>query len=507
MAAAAEYTEADVAKHNQNGDCWLIIEGAVYDVSKFMAFHPGSTGIIERVAGTDCTTEFFSLHREEVLEKYERLKIGQVKGVAPKAKKDKGALSKVPYAEWTSPFWTDKHHKVKRAAREFVEREIMPFVDEWEKKQAYPDELVETLAAEGYIAAALGPGPHLKLVPKLPGGVAPEDFDYFCEQIVSQEMKRTGAWALLDGLSGGTVIGAPPVMRFGSEEVRNKVVPEILSGKKRICLAITDPYAGSDVANTTCTATLSADGSHYIVKGVKKWITGGMKADYFTTLVRTGDKGHGGVSMLLIAREHGVETESIKTSYSSVAGTSFVTYDAKVPVGNLLGKEGMGFMVAMSNFNHERVAMAWGGLAQNRLVIEECFKWAYTRRVFGKRLIHQPQIQEKLAEMIAFNESAQAWSDIVTHRMNNLSYKDQNIQLAGTISMLKNQQVEASRVINEHAMQIFGGRGLTATGMGKKLENFQRTFQYGSILGGANSVLATQAIRHALKFMPADARL
>lgn len=241
-----------------------------------------------------------------------------------------------------------------------------------------------------------------------------------------------------------------------------------------------------------------------------QWITGGTGAHYFTTAVRTGDAGHGGISLLLIERDEegvAVTTEKIKTSTSG-AGTAYVTFtNAKVPVGNLLGKENMGFAPIMANFNHERWAMAVGGNALNRLIVNETFLWAYHRRAFGKPLIAQPQIQEKLAEMIAYVESVQAWIDTTTARMNKMSYKEQTTYLAGTISLLKNQQVEASRVVADRAVQIMGGRSFTASGLGKNLERFLRTFQFGAILGGASSVLATQAIRHTLKFVPPDARL
>jgi alkylation response protein AidB-like acyl-CoA dehydrogenase len=144
------------------------------------------------------------------------------------------------------------------------------------------------------------------------------------------------------------VIGLPPVLNFGSPELKKKVIPEVLSGKKYIALAISEAFAGSDVAGLQCTATKSADGQYYIVNGTKKWITNGTFADYFSTGVRT-DKG---LSVLLIERGEGVETKPIKTSYSPAAGTAYITFDnVKVPVGNLLGKENKGLQVILSNFN------------------------------------------------------------------------------------------------------------------------------------------------------------
>jgi alkylation response protein AidB-like acyl-CoA dehydrogenase len=125
-------------------------------------------------------------------------------------------------------------------------------------------------------------------------------------------------------------------------------------GEKVICLAITEPTAGSDVANLKCTAKKTADGKHYIVNGEKKWITNGVFADYFTTAVRTGGPGMGGVSMLLIERSAGVKTTQMKCMGVWPSGTTYVTFeDVLVPVENLIGKENEGFKYIMYNFNHE----------------------------------------------------------------------------------------------------------------------------------------------------------
>jgi alkylation response protein AidB-like acyl-CoA dehydrogenase len=151
------------------------------------------------------------------------------------------------------------------------------------------------------------------------------------------------------------VIGLPPVIMHGADWMKEKVGRDVLTGQKRICLAISEPTAGSDVANIRTSAKLTADGRHYLVNGVKKWITNGVESHYFTTLVRTGGPGMAGLSMLLIERGPGLETTRITTSYSKSAGTAYIEYkDVLVPVENLIGGEGAGFLLAMGNFVHER---------------------------------------------------------------------------------------------------------------------------------------------------------
>jgi len=165
------------------------------------------------------------------------------------------------------------------------------------------------------------------------------------------------------GLQAGAIIGLPPVLNFGLPELKARVVPEVISGKKFICLAISEAFAGSDVMGLKTTAKKTEDGKHWIITGTKKWITNGQYvealycyhgtseqtgsdsfADYFTV----GCKTDNGFTVVLVERSEGVETSSIKTSYSLAAGTAYVTFDnVKVPVGNTLGPEGGGIFVIL----------------------------------------------------------------------------------------------------------------------------------------------------------------
>ena len=139
-----------------------------------------------------------------------------------------------------------------------------------------------------------------------------------------------------------------------------------------------------------------------------------------------------GFTVILVERGEGVETKSIKTSYSPAAGTAFITFDnVKVPVENTLGEEGGGIFVMLSNFNHERWVMCCNSARAQRSVVEECLLWISQRKAFGKPLSSQAVIRNKLAAMIARVESTQAWCENVTYQMCNMSYKEQAKNLAG----------------------------------------------------------------------------
>jgi len=251
------------------------------------------------------------------------------------------------YQEWHSPYYNESHKKFRSAIREFVDAEIAAHVFEWDEAKSLPREIWKKCADAGWLAGVVGPPwPTQYVGNKIAGGVRPEEFDYFHELIIHDEVSRQGSGGLVWGLFIGLCIGLPPVMKFGSKYLQDKVCSSTLRGEKIICLCITEPYAGSDVANIQTTAKLTPDGKHYIVNGEKKWITNGIWADYFTVAVRTGGAGMGGISMLLIERSMGgITTRQMQCQGVWSSGTTYITFeDVKVPVENLIGKEGEGEM-------------------------------------------------------------------------------------------------------------------------------------------------------------------
>lgn len=364
MASTQTFTRDEVAKNTSDDSLWMIIDSKVYDLTDFLDAHPGGPAVLRQVAGKDATADFYNLHRHDVLVKYDDFLVGTIKDEKPQVvNPGPGELSKVPYAEplwlnpaFRNPYYNDSHRRLQRAMREFTDRYVTPeAIAHEESGEFITQELIDRMSKAGILHMRLGPGPHLHGVELLGGVVDGKDFDYFHELIVMQELSRTGARGFGDGNLAGMIIGLPVILNFAKKDLRDRVSGEVFSGKKKICLAITEAFAGSDVANLRTTATKTPDGKHYIVNGSKKWITNGKFCDYFVTAVRT-DKG---LSVLLIERSEGVETKLIKTSYSAAAGTTYISFDnVKVPVENLLGQENKGIHVVLSNFNHERWNMA-----------------------------------------------------------------------------------------------------------------------------------------------------
>mmetsp|Transcript_126600 Transcript_126600/g.364147 ORF Transcript_126600/g.364147 Transcript_126600/m.364147 type:complete len:517 (+) Transcript_126600:106-1656(+) len=509
----------ELAKHSKEGDLWMAIDGDVYDVSKFARLHPGGSQILEQFGGKDATVEFYEMHRKDVLLKYQRLKVGTLEGAKQTASVP-GEITKIPFYELpafqgqNSPYYRESHRNLVQAVRAFVQTELEPIAEAADLAGDYPDrELQEKLGMSGMMAISMGPGPWLKFVGmlgiKIPGNVDPDDFDYFHEMLAHLEVARLGRPGFVDSLGAGWGISAPAVFHFCNDEVRKTVGAQLLMGKKWSALAISEPFAGSDVAALRATAEKTPDGKHYIVNGIKKWITEGMYADYFVTAVRTGKTGTPkDMSMLLVERGPGVETKQIKTTYSTCCGTAMVIMNnVKVPVENLMGKEGRGFLQIMYNFNHERWLIAVNLIGQARAAVADTFMWARQRKIFGKTLIEQPVIRNKLASSAAALESLTAMLETVTYDMCKTKGGSVGERLAGPIALLKYQTTRSSWKIADECVQVFGGRGITRTGMGAKAEGFKNYVKYAAVYGGSEEIMADLSVRMAMRQFPKEAKL
>lgn len=521
------FTKEEVAQHNKDGDVWVIIDGGVYDLSKFAKLHPGGKAAIlhPEVAGKDATDQFYSMHLSNTLDapKYKKLKIGTLvdAGKSKIKKYQPGKLSRVPLAEPLSavgapnPYYKESHHKFRAAIRKFNDIEVIPEAMEEEEGGEPPSrEMWKKVGKFGILVARVGKSAMRKewmdaAGVSLPGGISVDEFDMFHEQIAHEEYGRLGAPSYQDGLGAGFVIGLMPVVYFAPKPIQDKVIPECISGDKRICLAVSEAWVGSDVANLKTFGRLSDDKKHWIVSGHKKWITNGAFCDYFVTAVRTGGKGMKGISLMLIERSEGLTTKPMKTAYGSCAGTSYVFYDeVKVPVENIMGELNDGFKCIMWNFNHERWFIIASLISAMRLCYEDCILWMNQRMAFGTNLMSQPVLRQHLAKIQAGLEFSQAMIDNITYQMEAMSLEESAMKLAAPIALLKYQVTRFSWQQADLAAQILGGRAITKTGLGCRVERFIRGNKYGAILGGSEEIMADFSVRiTGKKFLPPGARM
>ncbi|GBB97549.1 hypothetical protein RclHR1_00300028 [Rhizophagus clarus] len=506
-------TTEEVAQHNTDSSIWIIVHDKVFDVTNFLNEHPGGKKVLLKVAGTDATKQFDNFHNLSILEKYAQLQIGVV-GSAQEEVSNEAASGDGPfgdlvpfgdpywYQDYHSPYYNDSHRRVRAATRKFVETEIMPYAFEWDEAKRIPQELFIKAGKAGILPGVCGaPWPEKYTDIKPIGGVKIEEFDNFHEFIICDELARCGSGGVLWGLAGGLTIGLPPILKFGTEELRRRIAPGCLDGTKNICLAITEPYAGSDVANLKTEAKLSDDGQYYIVNGEKKWITNAVFADYFTVAVRTGGPGMGGVSLLLIEKDMpGVKTRQMACSGVWASGTSYITFeDVKVPKSNLIGKENGGFKCIMFNFNHERMSIAIQATRFARVCYEEAMKYAHKRKTFGKKLVEHDVIRNKLAHMARQIEATHAWMESLIYQTTKMPITDAMVRLGGPIALLKAQSTQTFEFCAREAAQIFGGLAYSRGGQGEKVERLYREVRAYAIPGGSEEIMLDLGIRQSLK--------
>jgi len=520
MSDQKEFTVAEVRSHNTAQDGWVIIDGKVFDISKFAKLHPGGTQILQELAGRDVSKEFNYFHTRRTLEKYApKLQIGVLKGFATETTieiPEGGFGEQVPYGDpswyqgWRSPYYNDSHRRYREALRKWIDTEIVPHVAKWIENQEIPLTVQKRMGELGILQAAIKG----TWIPEyygdyLIGDVKPEEYDWFHYLITMTETAKIGHIGFLWGVFGGVNIGLPPVINFGSRYLKNLIAADCARGNKFICLAITEPWAGSDVANIRTIGHKTEDGKFYIVNGVKKWITNGLWADYLTCAVRTGGSGMGGISLICIPRDlPGVTIKKIKCQGVWGSGTSYITLEnVKVPVEYLIGKEGKGFKYIMNNFNTERFGIILEALGGSRCAYEEAFKFANKRRTFGKKLIEHPVIRNKLANMIRQIEALQAWSELIAYQLKTLTPAQQVKVLPGSIALAKAQATRTFEFCAREAVQVFGGLGYTRGGQGEKVESLYRDVRALAVPGGSEEIMLDLGVRQAQKVYPKDAKL
>lgn len=301
----------------------------------------------------------------------------------------------------------------------------------------------------------------------------------------------------------------PPIVRFGSPALQARFLPDLLAGRRRSCIAITEPDAGSDVAGVTTTAVRGADGAHYVVNGTKKWNTNGIWTDYATMAVRTGAEGLGakGLSLLVVPLKGypGVHMRRLKVGGQVSAGTTYIELDdVQVPVENLIGEEGMGMKYIMTNFNHERLTIAVGATRQARVALSSAFEYVLKREAFGRPLMDQPVVRHRLAEAGALLESQWAWVEQFAYQLTQMEKEEGDAALGGLVGLLK---ADAGMVLKEcadTAMLLFGGNGYTTTGQGELIEMLWREVPGIRIPGGSEDVLLDLAVRQLVKLYKAQ---
>lgn len=404
-------------------------------------------------------------------------------------------------AKVSKPFWDwdglphcpgvykDSHWAFQAKCRAFVDSELLPNASDWEESGDFPKDLHERAYKAG-VFGALWPAEY--------GGTSPtlEEADMYHFWTLYDELGRACAGGLFASLFTKG-FGLPPILENGSAEQRAEVCKAVITGKKKLCLAVTEPGGGSDVANVQSTAVKDSSGEFYIVNGAKTFISGGMDADWFTTGVRTGGKGLGGVSLLLIPRRtEGLKVTRLKTQGWHCSTTTTIAFeDVKVPVSSRLGAEGQGFKPIMRNFNNERLSIAIQCNRMARCCLEDAVDYAKKRKTFGKPLVEHQVIRHKLMECSRIIMASHGMILPILACKPRLD--DSAEELAGPIALAKVQATKGFEFVARECSQVFGGKAYLRSGPGARVERCYREVRVMAIGGGSEEVMLDLASRQA----------
>lgn len=367
-----------------------------------------------------------------------------------------------------------------RSVERFINEQIKPHINAWDEAGEFPRDLYRKAGELGLLGLGY---------PEELGGFECSLKDRLH---LSNLICSAGSGGLLAGLFSHN-IGLPPLLNHGSEELVHRIAPAVLRGELISALAITEPTGGSDVANLKTRAErFERDGqSVYRINGEKVFITSGVRADWLTVAVRTGEAGAKGISMIMVPGDaRGLTRTNLKKTGWWMSDTASIHFDnVEVPAGNLLGTENKGFRIVMENFNTERLMLAGACVGFSWVCFNEALDWAQNRQTFGKRLLDHQVIAHKLADMRMRIRATQAWFDEVIAKIDS---GDISQELIADICLLKNQSTQTLQHCANEAVQILGGMGYMR---GSSVERIYREVKVMCIGGGAEEIMKELAIR------------
>lgn len=362
----------------------------------------------------------------------------------------------------------DTHTLVRAGAKRFALAQIQPHAHAWEEAGEFPRELYKSAAEVGVLGVGFA---------EEVGGMGGSPLHMLMSIEGLMHGQSTGVTVGLGSLG----IALPAIVQAADAAQVDRFVRPTLAGETVAALAITEPGTGSDVAAVRTTAV--RDGDDYIVNGAKMFITSGVRADFLTTLVRTGPDPHGGLSFVVIDKTMpGVSVSRAlkKTGWWASDTAELAFADVRVPAANLVGREGSGFVTLMRNFQTERLALAGYGYATAELALAEAIQYAKDRTAFGRPVVKFQVTKHKLADMATQVLAAKTLTYQVAERMGRGDH------CVKEVSMAKNLCAKVAVDVCYEAVQIHGGMGYMRESVVERLSRDARLLPIG---GGTQEIM------------------
>lgn len=368
-----------------------------------------------------------------------------------------------------SKYFTEEHNVFRESFREFLNKEVVPHVDRWEETGQIDREIFQKMGEMGYFAL---------YYPEAYGGL---DLDFFYTVIFLEEMQRINSGGFAAAMWVQAFLGAQHLLKEGDERIKQEYLVPTLTGEKIGCLAITEPFGGSDVAGMRTTAV--KEGDHYIINGSKTFITNGVYSDYLVVAAKTNPEAKGrGISIFVMDRDTpGISATKLNKLGWRASDTGEIGFDnVKIPAENLMGEEGKGFPYIMQHFALERLIMGINAHARAEYAIEYTVEYMKERTAFGQSLNKFQALRHNLSDMLSEVEMAKCFNYAISEEL------DKGLYPVKEASMSKLLSTKIADEVIYKCLQYLGGYGYIEE---YPLARMWRDSRLGPIGGGTSEIM------------------
>ena len=368
-----------------------------------------------------------------------------------------------------SLYFTTEHEAFRNTARLFMEKEVVPFADEWERERCIPRSIWKRMGELGFLGIDY---------PEEYGGT---DADFFYSVVFMEELTRSTMAGFAAAVSVHQYMAAEYIHKFATSDLKHRYLVPAIAGEKIGALAVTEPDAGSDVASIRTRAV--REGEYYTINGAKTFITNGYYGDFIIIAAKTEpDAGFGGISLILVDRDtQGLEARKLEKIGWHCSDTAELHFDdMKVPVANLIGKENEGFYYIMECFQLERLVSAIIAIAGARLGLEYTLGYIAERKAFGRPIARFQSIRHAVVDMKTEIEAAQQLTYHTAWRYG------QGEHVVMECSMAKLLTTELAKKVADNCLQLFGGYGYMDE---YPISRMFRDARAGTIVGGTSEIM------------------
>jgi len=368
-----------------------------------------------------------------------------------------------------SYYFTEEHELFRQSLKAFLNKEVLPHIDEWEEEKRIPKEIWKKMGDMGFLGLSY---------PEAYGGT---ELDFFYDVIFLEETSKvfSGGFAITQSVV--QYMSAPYLLKYGTDQVKQAYLPGIISGDMISCIGISEPSAGSDVANIKTTAVL--EGDHYVINGSKTFITNGVYGDIVVAVVKTDPSaGSAGVSLIVIdLHAEGVSRTKLKKLGWHASDTAELAFDnVRMPKENLIGQEGQGFYYLMGGLQIERLAGAIMGYAACESAMAYTLKYMSERHAFGRPINKFQVLRHRMAQLAAEIESCKQFVHYCARLNNDGKYAVKECSMAKLLA------TELSDKVMYQCLQSFGGYGFIEE---YKIARMFRDSRVGTIGGGSSEIM------------------